>query len=85
MPRIRNKSTGARGAYANGALIMAEPGETIEADDFHPEWFEEVGEQPLSRKTKAELLDIAASEGVEADDSMTNAAIVEAIEAGRAG
>lgn len=40
MPSVRNISTGPRGAYNGGALVMANPGEVIEADDFAPEWFE---------------------------------------------
>lgn len=39
MPRFTNTSPGARGAYLKGALVMAEPGETIEADDAPEEWF----------------------------------------------
>jgi hypothetical protein len=39
MKKVTNISTGARGAYLEGVLVMAEPGETIEADDFVEEWF----------------------------------------------
>lgn len=40
MPLVKNISTGPRGAYLAGAYVEAEPGQTIEADDFAPEWFE---------------------------------------------
>jgi len=40
MPEVRNISTGPRGAYKVGTLVMVNPGEVIEADDFAPEWFE---------------------------------------------
>lgn len=39
---------------------------------------------PLSRQTKAQLLETAAGEGVEADADMTNAEIIDAIEVKRA-
>lgn len=45
MASVKNVSTGARGAYLDGALVMAEPGEVIEADDFVAEWFAE--EKPV--------------------------------------
>ncbi|WP_303758353.1 hypothetical protein [Sphingobium yanoikuyae] len=37
--KVTNISTGPRGAYLDGALVMAQVGETIEADDFAEEWF----------------------------------------------
>lgn len=37
--KVTNISTGPRGAYLGGALVMAQPGETIEVDDFAEEWF----------------------------------------------
>ena len=43
MALVRNVSTGPRGAYLAGAYVEAGVGETIEADDFAPEWFEQVG------------------------------------------
>lgn len=53
--KITNISTGPRGAYLDGKLVMAEVGETIDADDFAPEWFEEVGDKPRrGRPPKAE-------------------------------
>jgi hypothetical protein len=45
MAAVKNITTGARGAYAKGVLVMAEPGEVIEADDFAGEWFAE--EKPV--------------------------------------
>lgn len=39
MARVNNISNGPRGAYLGGVLVMAEAGETIEADDFAEEWF----------------------------------------------
>lgn len=41
MAKVTNISTGPRGAYLKGAYVEANPGETIEADDFAEEWFEE--------------------------------------------
>lgn len=43
MPKVKNISTGPRGAYLAGTYVEAGVGETIEADDFAPEWFEQVG------------------------------------------
>lgn len=43
MAQFKNISTGARGAYLKGELVMAEPGETIEADDAPEEWFAKAG------------------------------------------
>jgi hypothetical protein len=34
MAKVTNISNGPRGAYNEGVLVMADPGETIEADDF---------------------------------------------------
>ena len=47
MPAVKNISTGPRGAYLAGAYVEAGVGETIEADDFAPEWFEQVKSDPL--------------------------------------
>ena len=51
MAKVKNISTGPRGAWQGATLVMAEPGEVIEADDFVPEWFEVVGGEA---KAKAE-------------------------------
>jgi hypothetical protein len=54
MVKIRNISTGPRGAWQGATLVMAEPGEVIEADDFEPEWFEEIeAKAPAKGKAKA--------------------------------
>jgi hypothetical protein len=47
MAKIKNISTGARGAWAGSALVMVEPGATAEGDftDVNPEWFEGDGVQ----------------------------------------
>lgn len=39
MVKVTNISNGPRGAYRDGVLVVAEPGETIEADDYAEEWF----------------------------------------------
>ncbi len=44
MALVRNVSTGPRGAYLAGAYVEAGVGETIEADDYAPEWFEPVSD-----------------------------------------
>lgn len=41
MAHVTNISTGPRGAYLKGVYVEAEPGQTIEADDFAEEWFTE--------------------------------------------
>ena len=110
MPIVRNISPGPRGGFLKGKEVWAEPGESIEADDFVEEWFEPVpeheaeaefspldhdedgekgGSKPaappaLSGKTKAELIEIAAAEGLTFDDEDLVADIKAAIEAGRA-
>ena len=48
----KNICTGPRGAWQGATLVMAEPGEVIEADGFEPEWFEEV--EPAKAEAKAE-------------------------------
>ena len=42
MPKVKNVSTGPRGAYLKGRFVEANPGEVVEADDFAPEWFDPV-------------------------------------------
>lgn len=39
MAKVTNISEGPRGAYKDGVLVMAERGETVDADDFNEEWF----------------------------------------------
>lgn len=43
MTRVINISNGPRGAWLGSLLVMAEAGQTIEADDFAEEWFSETG------------------------------------------
>lgn len=53
MALVKNISTGPRGAWQGATLVMAERGQVIEADDFEPEWFEEVGKaEPAKGKAK---------------------------------
>ncbi len=47
MTLVRNISSGPRGVWAGGVLVMVERGKTVEADDFAPEWFEPVKAGPL--------------------------------------
>ena len=54
MAHVRNISTGPRGAYLKGALVMAEKGEVIDADDFAEEWFEEVRPEKAKPAAKPE-------------------------------
>ena len=51
MAKIKNTSTGPRGAWQGEVLVMAEPGQVIEAEDFEPEWFEEI-KAPAKVKAK---------------------------------
>lgn len=54
MAQIKNISTGPRGAYLKGVLTMVEVGETVDADDFAKEWFEEVKASKAKQDAKAE-------------------------------
>lgn len=86
MAKVTNISTGARGAYLKGQLVMAERGETIEADDYADEWFRtgDVDPDDLGSLKKADLLAIAATErvAVEADDNRAD--LIRKIEEARA-
>lgn len=44
MAKVKNISSGPRGAYLGGVLVMAEAGQVIDADDFAEEWFKPEGE-----------------------------------------
>lgn len=75
MAKVTNISDGPRGAYNKGVLVMANPGETIEADDHNEEWFkvsrtkaEASSEEPkpLAKMNKAELLEAAKAANVAA-------------------
>jgi hypothetical protein len=91
MATVRNISSGPRGVYLDGALVMVEPGKTAEADDFAPEWFAEVeGATPAAEpETPAEPgpLDgnvdelTAYLEGVDDPDAVQ--ALIEAETAGK--
>jgi len=83
MPKVTNISNGPRGAYNEGVLVMADPGQTIDADDFADEWFAE-GAVSLSSMKKADLTAICDAEGVAYDDSDSRADLIEKIEAKRA-
>lgn len=52
MARVRNISTGPRGAYLDGVLVWAESGGVIEADDFPSEWFASIGDDPANDTTR---------------------------------
>lgn len=54
MARVTNVSTGPRGAYLKGALVWAEPGEEIEADDYSEEWFAKSGSKTAKEAAKAD-------------------------------
>ena len=53
MAKVKNISTGPRGAYLGGVLVMAEAGQVIEADDFADEWFAKA----TAAEAKADPLD----------------------------
>jgi len=53
MAKFINISTGPRGAYLKGVLVMADPGEEIEADDAPEEWFA----KPTTKAAKAAVED----------------------------
>ena len=75
MAFVRNISNGPRGAYKGATLVMAEPGEVIEADDFAEEWFgpadpldhdgdgKKGGSKPRKSKAKVEPEGEANAEG----------------------
>jgi hypothetical protein len=60
MVAVTNKTSGPKGAYLEGALVMAEPGQTIEADDFAAEWFEPVKQAKADPHPDAAVKDKAA-------------------------
>ena len=66
MAAVKNISTGARGAYAEGVLVMAEVGEVIEADDFSEEWFAPVKAEKAEKPdpVKADVDPVKASKPV---------------------
>ena len=52
--KVTNISDGPRGAYVDGQLVMAEKGETIEADDFNEEWFARAGSREARKANEPE-------------------------------
>ncbi|HQS96692.1 MAG: hypothetical protein B7Y38_11480 [Sphingomonadales bacterium 28-56-43] len=83
MAQVKNISTGPRGAYLAGVLVMAEKGAIIEADDFAEEWFEEVGgddEADLAKMTVAQLKAFAEANDIDLGDAEKKADILSAIE-----
>lgn len=85
MTRVLNTSNGPRGAYVDGNLVMVEPGDTIDADDFCEEWFEELDENDdgLSKLSVAKLKELAADEEIDLGDATKKADIIAAIQLGR--
>lgn len=92
MAQVKNISNGPRGAYLDGALVIAEVGETIEADDFPDEWFEEIGAEEaddegegdgLAALKVADLKALAEAEGIDLGDAAKKADIISAIELAR--
>lgn len=57
MTKVTNISKGARGAYNGGVLVMAEPGQAIEADDYVDEWFSAGGIDSLNKTELRALMD----------------------------
>lgn len=87
MVALRNISSGPRGAYREGVLVMAEKGEVIEADDFVEEWFEALeakdddgGDVDLAKMTVAELKAFAEANAIELADATKKDDILAAIE-----
>ena len=42
MATVKNVTSGPKGAYFEGSLVMVDPGQEAKADDYSPEWFEPV-------------------------------------------
>lgn len=43
MAKFINTTTGSKGGYLKGSLVMVEPGEEAELDDAPEEWFAKAG------------------------------------------
>lgn len=82
MAKVTNISNGPRGAYADGLLVMADPGQTIEADDYAEEWFA-AGEGGLSSMKKADLVAICDAEGIAYESDDNRADLIAKIEEAR--
>lgn len=83
MPQVKNISTGPRGAYLKGVLTMVEVGQTVEADDFAEEWFENLepdAETDISKMTVDELKAFAEANEIDLGDATKKADILSAIE-----
>jgi hypothetical protein len=83
MAKVTNISNGPRGAYLDGQLVMADPGQTVEADDYADEWFAK-GAQSLSDLKKADLAAICDAENIAHDGDDSRAELIAKIEASRA-
>lgn len=57
MAKFQNISNGPRGAYLGTALIMAEVGQVIEADDVNEEWFAPAKAEKVEAKAPAKADD----------------------------
>lgn len=88
MAKVRNISTGPRGAYLKGVYVEAEKSQTIEADDYAEEWFEVVeGDEPeggdapeLAKMTVADLKAFAEANAIDLADATKKDDILAAIE-----
>ncbi|NBC37357.1 hypothetical protein GTZ99_12430 [Novosphingobium sp. FSY-8] len=87
MTLVRNISTGSRGVWHGGKLVMVEVGASAMADDFAPEWFEVIDADDtadaapeLAKLTVAQLKDFAAHEGIDLGEETKKADILAAIE-----
>lgn len=92
MDRVRNITSGDRGAYLKGSLVMVLAGAIADADDWNPEWFAPVGEEgdeyaapDLVGATLAQLVQIAIDERVIPDAEEMRRGLLEAIQAKRDG
>lgn len=92
MDRVRNITSGDRGAYLKGSLVMVPAGAIADADDWNPEWFAPVGEEgdeyaapDLVGATLAQLVQIAIDERVIPDAEEMRLGLLEAIQAKRDG
>lgn len=90
MDRVRNITSGDRGAYLKGSLVMVPAGAIADADDWNPEWFAPVGEEgdeyaapDLVGATLAQLVQIAIDERVIPDAEEMRRGLLEAIQAKR--
>lgn len=54
MAKYVNITTGAKGGYLNGTLVMAEPGEEVELDDAPEEWFAKPTAKAAKEAAKAD-------------------------------